>query len=215
MNSPSPGTFFWLLPSSINQTGGVGWQKIAQCGLSHHIKQPPRRRFLQDIYNVPPRVPKSDPRRRKSDCCLFLFQQSNKDKPQCPTVAVSASQVEIDPSFRITPTAPISYRSLMAKCNVRGCHGHTVYEFTGGIKIRSFFCQEHTCQGPRNALDGFCDTQRNPCNKCCLYHGKCRVTGCVIQAPRSISNQDLPWTCPPRKCIIITFAIQCRKFVLV
>lgn len=89
-------------------------------------------------------------------------------------------------------------------CNARGCHRRTVYEFTGGSRIRSLYCQEHTCQGPRNALDGFCTTQRLPTNKCCLYHGKCRVPHCVLQAPRATPRHELPWTCPPRKCIIIT-----------
>lgn len=93
-------------------------------------------------------------------------------------------------------------------CMVRGCRRRLVYdELMGGIKIKSFYCQEHTCPGSRNTIEGFCTTQRNPCNKCCPRHGKCRIPGCILQAPRAISSTELPWTCPPRKCIIITLTV--------
>lgn len=90
------------------------------------------------------------------------------------------------------------------RCDVPGCHRRRVYELVGSVKIRSFYCQEHTCQGIRGSLEGFCSTQRNPTNKCCSLHGKCRITGCILQAPRATPNHELPWTCPPRKCIVIT-----------
>lgn len=154
-------------------------------------------------------------------CSLELWNQTRGDvrlvhlsntsaKNASPTTRPSCLRVEgweyLDPSSRSPPTTPSTiYWPIMSHCNVRGCHRKTVYEFIGVVKKRSRFCQEHTCQGDRDAI-GFCQTQRIPAYKCCPAHGKCRVPGCILLAPRSVSNEDLPWTCPPREYIIV---IQC------
>lgn len=84
-------------------------------------------------------------------------------------------------------------------CQAYGCQRHLVFAWIDDIKIKSLYCQEHTCQGPRSALNGFCARQRDPTAKFCLVHGECKIQGCSRQAPREIDREDFPWTCYQRE----------------
>lgn len=77
------------------------------------------------------------------------------------------------------------------------CRKHLVWKRTGRGKVRSRFCQEHTCQWRiSDSQEPLCRTQRKPSEKCCPYHGKCRIQPCTNLAPRTVDANDLPWICP-------------------
>lgn len=88
------------------------------------------------------------------------------------------------------------------RCNSSRCNRRRVHGWVGYVKIQSLYCQEHTCQGPRNA-HGFCSRERDPSYKFCSEHGKCQVPHCPRHAPRNISADDYPWTCPQGENIIM------------
>lgn len=90
-------------------------------------------------------------------------------------------------------------------CRFDGCTKRHVHAIIDDIKIVSQYCQEHTCQGPRDTLYGFCATPRDPAQKCCPQHGKCTVLGCTRQAPREISRNELPFICPERESCLNLF----------
>lgn len=96
----------------------------------------------------------------------------------------------------------IMARSDSRICDVRGCPNKHGYKWSGREKVYSRFCQEHTCQWRYNTTDPFCPTQRDRTLKCCPAHGKCRVQGCIRQAPRDIDANNLPWICSPREYIL-------------
>lgn len=85
-------------------------------------------------------------------------------------------------------------------CKVVGCTRRHVYDMVRGKKMYSEYCQEHTCQAPRNYNTGFCINSRSPANRYCTSHGTCN-RGCTVQASRS-EKQPFPYICPFHRCAI-------------
>lgn len=61
------------------------------------------------------------------------------------------------------------------------------------------YCQEHSCLHPRNKITGFCRRPRNPSNRYCARHGKCRASGCKRKAALS-EKEPYPYLCPRHRC---------------
>ncbi|KAI3400094.1 hypothetical protein diail_4632 [Diaporthe ilicicola] len=90
--------------------------------------------------------------------------------------------------------------SSSRQCGVVGCDRKHVCDTVGGVKIYSSYCQEHTCQAPRNESTPFCINPRDPHNRYCAFHGKCRgARGCRSQASRS-EKEPFPYICPDHRC---------------
>lgn len=85
-------------------------------------------------------------------------------------------------------------------CGVVGCDRKHVYDTIRGARIYSSYCQDHTCQAPRNENTPFCINPRDPANRYCSFHGKCRgARGCTAQASRS-EKEPFPYICPRHRC---------------
>lgn len=89
--------------------------------------------------------------------------------------------------------------SKSKQCNVVDCARWHVYDIISARKIYSSYCQEHTCQAPRNEKYPFCIHPRNPSNRYCAFHGKCLAQGCVSTASRS-EKFPFPYICPRHRC---------------
>ncbi|KAI7781643.1 hypothetical protein LA080_014541 [Diaporthe eres] len=85
------------------------------------------------------------------------------------------------------------------KCGVVGCERKHVFDTIQGARIYSSYCQDHTCQAPRNENTPFCINPRDPSNRYCSFHGKCRSRGCTAQASRS-EKEPFPYVCPRHRC---------------
>lgn len=81
------------------------------------------------------------------------------------------------------------------RCKVVGCHRIHVRDTVGGAKIYSAYCQKNTCQAPRNENTPFCIRSRDPFNRYCAFHGRCRTRGCTRLASRS-EKMPFPYVCP-------------------
>lgn len=72
----------------------------------------------------------------------------------------------------------------------------------GGARIHSGYCQQHTCQIPRDENTPFCINPRSPENRYCIFHGKCTgARGCSAQARRS-EHQPFPYICYDHRCVV-------------
>lgn len=86
------------------------------------------------------------------------------------------------------------------RCGVIDCDRKHVYDTIRGARVYSSYCQDHTCQAPRNENTPFCINPRDPANRYCSFHGKCRgARGCTAQASRS-EKEPFPYICPQHRC---------------
>lgn len=93
-----------------------------------------------------------------------------------------------------TSTRP---ESSPSPCMVKWCQERTVRDKLsshGGKVVWSFYCQEHTCQAPRQKDKGFCLIYRNPGKRYCHTHGRCTGRDCTKEAVR---GEDIPY---PYRC---------------
>lgn len=85
-------------------------------------------------------------------------------------------------------------------CRALECERIHVYQnLSNGSRIYSSYCQEHTCQAPRNERVPFCINPRDPTNRYCAFHGKCRARECRNQASRA-DKIPFPYICPHHRC---------------
>lgn len=112
-----------------------------------------------------------------------------------------AHHIEIVDAFYMPSARPPRRADSMAaggsrKCRVEGCDKKHVYDTIRGARIYSSYCQDHTCQAPRNENTPFCINPRDPANRYCSFHGKCRgARGCTAQASRA-EKEPFPYICP-------------------
>jgi hypothetical protein len=88
------------------------------------------------------------------------------------------------------------------KCGIVDCNRRLVYDIVRNVRIYSTYCQDHTCQAPRNKNDLFCMKPRDPIDRYCPFHGKCRANSeCLTRASRS-EKAPFPYICPLHRCTI-------------
>lgn len=116
-----------------------------------------------------------------------------------------AHYIEIVDAFMPSARPPRRADTMAAggskKCGVVGCDRKHVYDTIRGAKVYSSYCQDHTCQAPRNEHTPFCINPRDPINRYCSFHGKCKgARGCINQASRS-EKEPFPYICPDHRCV--------------
>lgn len=125
-------------------------------------------------------------------------QSSRQYKKPYETVQSNAEYEEPYQTVRVRrpSTSPDS-----RECRVAECDRRHVYDKISGVRIYSRYCQEHTCHAPRNEHVIFCINPREPTNRYCAFHGKCRRLGCTTIATRS-EKEPFPYICPRHRCSV-------------